>query len=301
MPRAFTAAGVPTSRQNQDWGWAYQILPYLESEALWRTQRERRPAISVSAFRDDTGDAEVARTQVPEYFCPTRRGPQTVAGPFGERAAIDYAGNAGLCPTVPGSRPIIFVPTPISDINGVPVLYFDNHAAPGLMVKSRRHESVSSISSVDRPLRMADISDGLSHTFLIAEKRVNAERLGDRAQGGTSQPGDQHGFVSGYGPGTIREALFPPMPDYPRGEIYAVGKSFDGSWGDGTLRDKTGQFATPDGFGASHVSGFNVLFADGSVRHLRFCPSGDDQAYRNMFTAISVRSERMAVDLNVLE
>ena len=65
-------AGIPT----QAWGWAYQILPYLEQENLW----------------EQTDNALVRATPVPGYFCPTRRG----ATVFGGKALLDYAGNGGF-------------------------------------------------------------------------------------------------------------------------------------------------------------------------------------------------------------
>jgi prepilin-type N-terminal cleavage/methylation domain-containing protein/prepilin-type processing-associated H-X9-DG protein len=294
MPRTFAPAAVPLTRQNQDWGWAYQILPYLESETLWRLQRSRATAISLSAFRDDVGDAEIARTPIPAYFCPSRRGPQTLVGPFGERAPIDYAGNAGPFWAPPSGAPV-FLPHPISDINGFPIQWLpDDLRSLGTIVKSRRHWSTSTVTATNRPLRFVDLTDGVSNTLLVAEKRLNAERVG-------SQPGDQHGFVSGYGPDTVRTALWPPLPDYPRSQIVLPSlQSPDGNWSDVSERDRTGQFAIADGFGSSHVAGLNLLFADGSVRHFRFNLNGES-TYRDVFYAISWRSDGQHVDLGLLE
>src|SRR5271168_3020978 len=33
--RVMTPSGTPATWQNQSWGWAYQILPYIEQEVLW--------------------------------------------------------------------------------------------------------------------------------------------------------------------------------------------------------------------------------------------------------------------------
>src|SRR5688572_20380207 len=35
-PRTLTRNGIPATKSDQDWGWMYQILPYLEQEALWK-------------------------------------------------------------------------------------------------------------------------------------------------------------------------------------------------------------------------------------------------------------------------
>ncbi len=68
---------IPKNAPNQDWGWLYQVLPFLEENNLYS--------------HDD--DAIVQKTAVPTYFCPSRR-PPTVLG--GIRAMNDFAGNAGL-------------------------------------------------------------------------------------------------------------------------------------------------------------------------------------------------------------
>src|SRR6476620_4740634 len=47
----------PATYQTQAWGWAYQILPYIEQGPLYNT----------------TTDATVQATPVPIYFCPSRR------------------------------------------------------------------------------------------------------------------------------------------------------------------------------------------------------------------------------------
>jgi hypothetical protein len=70
-PRA-TVNGVIQVGKMQDWGWAYQILRYMEQNALW----------------EEPSDAVVRRTPVPALFCPTRRPPSVI----GTRAMLDYAG-----------------------------------------------------------------------------------------------------------------------------------------------------------------------------------------------------------------
>ncbi|MCS7159179.1 MAG: DUF1559 domain-containing protein, partial [Gemmatales bacterium] len=66
----------------QEWGWAYQILPYLEQHAAFALAE----------------DDKIRQHEVPPYFCPARRSPA-----LNERnakgltlAAIDYAGNGGI-------------------------------------------------------------------------------------------------------------------------------------------------------------------------------------------------------------
>ena len=50
----------PTDRR--DWGWAYEILPYIEQESL-------------TTRRQNTNDTHVRKTPMPTYYCPSRRAP----------------------------------------------------------------------------------------------------------------------------------------------------------------------------------------------------------------------------------
>ena len=68
--------GVPMVGKDQDWGWGYQALPYMEQIAVW----------------EQTNDADVHKVPIKGYFCPSRRAPRV----FGDRAMIDYAGSEGF-------------------------------------------------------------------------------------------------------------------------------------------------------------------------------------------------------------
>jgi prepilin-type N-terminal cleavage/methylation domain-containing protein len=58
-----------------EWNWAYQILPFVEQQALF----------------DHPKDATIYATPVGIYYCPTRRSPIT----FGNYGKLDYAACAG--------------------------------------------------------------------------------------------------------------------------------------------------------------------------------------------------------------
>jgi type II secretory pathway pseudopilin PulG len=61
-----------------EWSWTYQILPFIDQDALYRT----------------TSDAAVRRTPVSIYYCPSRRGVMVYDG----LAKVDYAACAGSDP-----------------------------------------------------------------------------------------------------------------------------------------------------------------------------------------------------------
>jgi prepilin-type N-terminal cleavage/methylation domain-containing protein/prepilin-type processing-associated H-X9-DG protein len=75
VPRTMLG-GTPVPAPKQDWGWLYQILPFVEQKAVY----------------DRLKDADVAHAAIPVYFCPTRRRPMVIAG----RGMNDYAGNTGV-------------------------------------------------------------------------------------------------------------------------------------------------------------------------------------------------------------
>jgi prepilin-type N-terminal cleavage/methylation domain-containing protein len=79
--RTFDSNGSPSLAKDQNWGWAYQLLPFMEQGNLWALPRN--------------DDAEVERTALPYYFCRSRRLPMVVTSHWGVRAMMDYAGNAG--------------------------------------------------------------------------------------------------------------------------------------------------------------------------------------------------------------
>jgi prepilin-type N-terminal cleavage/methylation domain-containing protein/prepilin-type processing-associated H-X9-DG protein len=93
------------------------------------------------------------------------------------------------------------------------------------------------------PLRIADMTDGTSLTLLVGEKRMNLFYLGK-----VPRSDDNEGYTAGNDWDTMRNANNAPAPDT--------------------------RAATPEngfaGFGSSHPAGLNIVFADGSVRHLTF-------------------------------
>jgi prepilin-type processing-associated H-X9-DG protein len=161
---------------------------------------------------------------------------------FGRRAAIDYAGNLGiftaLQPDGQPDEPILnFLSPP-----GIPPF------RSGLILKARSKLQDGTYFYIDQPLRSRDVTDGLSNTILIAEKRLNLALLGQ------PQFGDQMGFVCGYGTTTLRTGALAPARD---------------------TRDPA--LLLTDQFGSAHPASMNVLFGDGSVRGLRYDMADDLQ------------------------
>jgi len=85
------ANAVPATGKSQQWSWAYQILPYVDQENLWKLP---------NTALDDFGDASLGIPGVRGYAikvfsCPSRRAP--AAAQVGNFLVFpgDYAGNGG--------------------------------------------------------------------------------------------------------------------------------------------------------------------------------------------------------------
>ena len=70
---SYDTGNPPTDRR--DWGWTYEILPYIEQDNLYK----------------EPNNTTVRRTPIKNYYCPSRRAPAVYNG----NAKSDYAGNGG--------------------------------------------------------------------------------------------------------------------------------------------------------------------------------------------------------------
>jgi prepilin-type processing-associated H-X9-DG protein len=120
------ANGVPRTGEPQQAGWGFQVLPYLEGDNAWRAG----PVVAIA-------------TPNKVFFCPARRGPQTVTFPD-EYSPPLTGGNLthGLC----------------------------DYAASNLEGTGVVQQYV--------PVRINQITDGTSNTLLAGDKRLNRANLG---------------------------------------------------------------------------------------------------------------------------
>ena len=162
--------GVPGTAPDQNWGWGYQILPFIEQTAVWR----------------EPDDGRVRGATLPIYFCSSRRKPMAITvGPTTPQipaGMIDYVGNAGTEEFLP--------PVQSQMVNGIGV------DIPGAAVGNGTDGVVvrrpGQFPNRGQPVRIAIITDGTSNTLLIGEKRLRPENLGK------PQPHDDQGFTSGW-------------------------------------------------------------------------------------------------------
>jgi prepilin-type N-terminal cleavage/methylation domain-containing protein len=126
------ANGQPLVGEMQQAGWGFQILPYVEAGNIWKG----------GEATDDFSRALVAiGTPTRVFFCPSRRGPQT------------------LLLSEPGYLDGMQVTIALCDYAA------SNYEETGIV----RYRYAT---------RMADITDGTSNTLLVGDKRLNRAKLG---------------------------------------------------------------------------------------------------------------------------
>jgi prepilin-type N-terminal cleavage/methylation domain-containing protein/prepilin-type processing-associated H-X9-DG protein len=225
------ANGVPFTRYNQPWGFFYQILPNIENDNLWRTN----------------SDADVRSTTISTYFCPSRRSPQTLQDAFtgsgGQLAACDYAVNMGP------DFAFLFAGTP-----SYPVVDWFGVANPSVAWNGTQYVSGNQV-------KLSNIDDGVGYTILVSEKAIDPDDIIYKPQNGNQQWGDAYGYTAGFDKfETTRFATAQPRRDGAQTPT-------------GTPKFPTAPPAGTNfyqGYGSAHLSAFNVLMCDGSVKQISY-------------------------------
>jgi prepilin-type N-terminal cleavage/methylation domain-containing protein len=166
--RTYLPGGVaPADHTTQAWGWATQILPFIEQEAVFNIPLAQ--------------DAQIPNTCIKIFVCPSLRGPTwkqyTQSTPNGPRYMSDYSGNGGSWGGWGG---------------------FDSgsNALDGPIVPS--------LSGSQHIVRLTDITRGTSNSLLIGEKYVNPA---DNGAGASQTCNDDQGWIDGWDNDTICFAL----------------------------------------------------------------------------------------------
>lgn len=252
--------------QSQPGGVFYNILPYMEYESLHQLG-------AGSAFNSPgrkRANATLITTPIPEYHCPTRRParlyrmfygcgpPHSTQSPAGNHkqyvARSDYAANCGT--SIVDSDPA-----------GGPPNYqtYDTPPAGHLSWKEKfdaLHDIATGVSFTGSQVRLAQITDGTSHTYLIGEKATCSKWFEGEREG--LDNGDNENVFMGGNRDIHRLSARPdpnhpndlsrwiPLPPVSDAELLASG------------------IANIDAWGGPHPGGFIMALCDGSVHVVSF-------------------------------
>jgi prepilin-type N-terminal cleavage/methylation domain-containing protein/prepilin-type processing-associated H-X9-DG protein len=219
--------------RQQPGSWPFNVLPFTEARAL----HDMAKGLTYTSGQKQKVLAQMSQTPLDIFNCPTRRGIVVTsnpcncvnADPIATAGRSDYAANGGMewvgC--------AVWDPSPIDPKQIPPTSFADVSSATGV---------ITSVSMV----RARQITDGLSKTYLIGEKYLNADLYFNGMDGGDNQP-----MFAGYDWDYDRWAGPEPVdPNYqPR-------------------RDRHG--LTLIIFGSAHSHGFNMSLCDGSVKSIGY-------------------------------
>jgi len=238
----------PQGARKQLGSWAFQLLPHLEQDNLWKgneayaQQGGNINGITLAQFN-------AIQTPLRTFQCPSRGGARVFTPPNSSpggwqnklpdgtvisnytgatftAAQTDYAANEGVA----GNSPI--------DVGGAFAGAFAMTDPFSLRPKLRT---------------FADYSDGQSNVVMVGEKLMNRAFLNSQ-QG---QSDDYCGYACGYSSSNVRFGNNPPQADY--------------------------RNATGDGngmFGSAHMGVCMFVFGDGAVHRVRF--SVDATVFQNL-------------------
>jgi prepilin-type N-terminal cleavage/methylation domain-containing protein len=256
----FDQNGSPWLDGRQGAGWGAQILQFLEQGNLLTGKSPLADKDGNGTVSDIERSKFIFETAIPAFYCPSRR-PAKAHRPNTDWFAYMtdgngvYVGKSGNTPQY-GHAQTDYAAAVGRDLNsagnctgthGVIMRSVNpRQAAQGLPAPEYARQAFI-------PVTMAGISDGTSSTFILGEKRLRLDVLGNY------QGDDNEGYASGWDQDVVRQACWQWAP---------TGDCVGGT-------NKVDKRGVPCGsgqnrFGSSHPGGFQVVMADGAVNFLQY-------------------------------
>ncbi len=234
--------------RDQPGGWIYQILPYIEQQAVYNLTGDGDKAGITPAQRAQS--IVLQQTPISSFNCPSRRPPAltpwTLSNSWNPRngdrslqvVRSDYAANAGDGESGMESLDVAtqeYIPQKVE------WAFFSNYGSPSGN-EYPPFDGQTGINYNGAEIGFKHITDGTSNTYAVGEKYVDA----DHYETGVD-PGDNASMYQGFDFDVNRWTCksSPPVQDRPNYEKYAS-------------------------FGSAHSGGFNMVNCDGSVSHISF-------------------------------
>ncbi|HTQ38861.1 MAG TPA: DUF1559 domain-containing protein [Pirellulales bacterium] len=253
---------------NQPGGWGFTLLPFIEQKSIFGLGQG-----SAGSSQKYAALGVMAATPAPFFSCPSRRGDNGFVGVFNASdlplynatgivngARADYAGNGGTL--VPGNPP------------GGPAQGSDTTSSFNVISYMNGQSAYTSSTGVifqGSSLKLRQIPDGLTKTYLIGEKLVLPVCYTPDPTSVNSAPcyGDNGSIYGGYDWDIVRWAA--SAVNGPT--TIPTTASSPGSGDITPLRDSvqlTNMAQETLNFGSAHANGCFFVMCDGSVQMIPF-------------------------------
>lgn len=260
--------GHDSVRFAKGYGWMVQILPYVENAALQDVSKGYGDG-------DRERDELIRGIPVSLYNCPSRRGATVIYGsPDGQTVEGKCEQGCALTDYSSATPAIVL---DVTNPTHIPWYWYgvrhgDVVAAAKQEVRVRgvkypvKYEGVIVRTGMSRPCKTRHITDGLSNTVVVSEKRVY---VGEYEQG--SVPGDDIGWTDGWDHDIVRYTGYRPEAD--------------------SVRPEKNEEQDYYRFGSAHSAGINTVYADGHVALI------DYDVDLDVFNALGHRSDGLVFAL----
>jgi prepilin-type N-terminal cleavage/methylation domain-containing protein/prepilin-type processing-associated H-X9-DG protein len=244
--KAFPVGWPPGGAMQAEWGWPALLLPMLEEQSLYDALGVERRRLA-----DVTGDATLRpllQTRLPLFRCPTDLTPSLLPGTDNTNPRWDRRFDCSNCPAG-------FEPAASNYVGNA------GFADPATTSNS----SSNGIFWSATPVRMTQITDGLSKTFAVGERD---DRCRSATWIGVRNPPGPDMWGSYWVRGRVSVKLNDPRPVAPTNTC-------------------------TEGFSSGHPGGASFLYCDGSVHSIN-----DDIAFSN--GGVTVNNNSPVPDVNTL-
>ena len=243
--------------KRQPGSWFYSVLPYLEEGAIYAKGRDGQGMVM-----NQRQLLEMNQTPIATFHCPSRRqaiatkpnwygapcynAPQVTRLEFVAKG--DYAGNAG--DGIENSGDSYAIPRSYTEADN-PSFGWTPTNENARSSPNRRHYC-SGITYYRSEVRLRQIKDGTSKTYLVGEKYMNPEGY----DGSVTDAGDNQSLYTGFEWDNTRLTYYVPDAG-PTNDVYMP------------RQDRPREYNIK-AFGSVHPSGFNAVLCDGSTVNISY-------------------------------